>query len=43
MGMKWEGGDMDMGVGGGHKINLLKEELKQYSDRKDLIIMFTDR
>ncbi|XP_014782723.1 multifunctional procollagen lysine hydroxylase and glycosyltransferase LH3 [Octopus bimaculoides] len=42
MGTKWEGGDMDMGVGGGHKINLLKDELKQYSDRKDLIIMFTD-
>ncbi|XP_060580073.1 procollagen-lysine,2-oxoglutarate 5-dioxygenase-like, partial [Ruditapes philippinarum] len=29
-------------TGGGHKINILKEELSQYKDRSDLILMFTD-
>ena len=39
----WLGGDMANGPGGGHKINLLRENLKKYKDEKDLILMFTDR
>lgn len=43
MGEAWKGGDdMANSPGGGHKINLLKEELENYKDRQDLIIMFTD-
>ena len=43
MGQQWKGGDdMANGPGGGHKINMLKEDLEQYKDREDLIIMFTD-
>ena len=39
----WLGGDMANGPGGGHKINLLRENLKKYKDEEDLILMFTDR
>lgn len=40
---KWKGGNMEAGPGGGHKINLLKEELSKMSD-VDLnkLIIFTD-
>ncbi|XP_045163177.2 procollagen-lysine,2-oxoglutarate 5-dioxygenase 2-like isoform X2 [Mercenaria mercenaria] len=41
LGTEWRGGDMTA-QGGGHKINILKEELAQYKDREDLILMFTD-
>ncbi|XP_060560565.1 LOW QUALITY PROTEIN: procollagen-lysine,2-oxoglutarate 5-dioxygenase 2-like [Ruditapes philippinarum] len=41
LGLDWRGGDMT-NTGGGHKINILKEELSQYKDRSDLILMFTD-
>ncbi|KAL4221290.1 Procollagen-lysine [Mactra antiquata] len=41
LGTQWRGGDMT-GAGGGHKINILKQELEQYKKRDDLIIMFTD-
>lgn len=42
LGETWDGGDVANTVGGGQKINLLKEGLKDYKDRDDLIIMFTD-
>ena len=43
MGEKWTGGDdMANSPGGGFKVNLLKEDLDQYKDRDDLILMFTD-
>ena len=43
MGEKWTGGDdMANSPGGGFKVNLLKEDLEEYKDRDDLIIMFTD-
>lgn len=29
--------------GGGHKINLLKPVVAEYKDKKNLLIMFTDR
>jgi len=29
--------------GGGHKINLLKPVIAEYKDKKNLLIMFTDR
>ncbi|GFR84006.1 procollagen-lysine,2-oxoglutarate 5-dioxygenase [Elysia marginata] len=41
MGQEWLGGTMDS-IGGGHKINLLKEGLKPYKSRKNLILMFVD-
>ena len=41
MGKKWEGGDMNR-TGGGHKVNLLKKELKVHADDKDKIVLFTD-
>ena len=29
--------------GGGHKINMLKPVIAEYKEKKDLLIMFTDR
>lgn len=43
MNQPWEGGNMVGGLGGGHKINLLKEELVKYKDDTNKVIMFTDR
>ena len=43
LGEEWEGGDLAKFAGGGQKINILGEGLKEYKDRDDLIIMFTDR
>ena len=43
MHQQWNGGDLVRKPGGGQKINLLKEALKEYKDQKDLVIMFTDR
>jgi GR25 family glycosyltransferase involved in LPS biosynthesis len=40
LGKKWTGGDMKNGPGGGMKLNLLKEELKDYNDED--IILFSD-
>jgi len=41
MGEEWKGGDMSK-PGGGFKINLLKEELANHRDDKNLIVVFTD-
>ncbi|XP_013108802.1 procollagen-lysine,2-oxoglutarate 5-dioxygenase [Stomoxys calcitrans] len=38
---EWKGGDMD-GLGGGYKVNLLREAIKAFKDEKDTLIMFTD-
>lgn len=40
----WKGGNMEIGMGGGHKINLLKEELSTWDENttRDTIILFTD-
>lgn len=38
---QWRGGDMES-IGGGYKLNLLKEALKPHKDNADLIVMFTD-
>lgn len=43
MNQKWEGGNMESSLGGGHKVNLLKEELVKYKDDTNKVIMFTDR
>lgn len=44
MGTKWQGGNMEMGPGGGQKINLLRNELMNWN--KDLLrrttVLFTD-
>ena len=41
IGEDWKGGDMNL-PGGAYKINLLKEELSNHKDNKNLIVMFTD-
>jgi len=41
MGVEWRGGTMDT-VGGGHKVNLLKDGLKPYQFKENLLIMFVD-
>lgn len=33
---------MDIGEGGGYKVNLLKEALRPYKDDTETIVMFTD-
>jgi hypothetical protein len=43
MGQEWRGGDIAKYSGGGHKVNILKENLAKYAGREDLIIAFTDR
>ena len=43
LGIEWEGGNVIDSVGGGHKVNLLKEALKRYKDDSKLVILFTDR
>ena len=44
MGTKWQGGNMEMGPGGGQKINMLRNELMNWN--KDLLtrttVLFTD-
>ncbi|GFO21945.1 procollagen-lysine,2-oxoglutarate 5-dioxygenase [Plakobranchus ocellatus] len=41
LGVEWRGGNMES-VGGGHKINILKENLRPYRNKKNLILMFVD-
>ncbi|CAG5117998.1 unnamed protein product, partial [Candidula unifasciata] len=41
LGTSWQGGSMQS-VGGGQKVNILKEALKPYKNNENLIIMFTD-
>lgn len=41
MGVSWKGGDMSS-LGGGYKLNLLREALRPYKDDSEMIIMFTD-
>lgn len=41
MNQKWEGGNVKLYAGGGHKVNLLKTELEKYKD-SDKIVMFVD-
>ena len=43
MGQEWRGGDIARYSGGGHKVNILKENFAKYAGREDLVIMFTDR
>jgi len=43
MGETWDGGDVARFAGGGHKVNLLKEGLKEFAGRDDVVLMFTDR
>ncbi|XP_061393168.1 procollagen-lysine,2-oxoglutarate 5-dioxygenase [Musca vetustissima] len=38
---EWKGGDMSS-VGGGFKVNLLREAVRPLKDEKDTLIMFTD-
>lgn len=42
MNENWEGGDMRLNTGGGHKVNLLIKELEKYKSNSNLIVMFTD-
>lgn len=42
LGEEWKGGDMTS-LGGGYKINLMKDGLKDIANKDDLLILFTDR
>ncbi|XP_043918973.1 procollagen-lysine,2-oxoglutarate 5-dioxygenase 1 [Protopterus annectens] len=41
-GEKWKGENEAKTLGGGQKVRLLKSALKQYEDKENLIILFTD-
>lgn len=43
LGKKWTGGNVRKYVGGGQKVNLLKEAIEKYKDDENTIIIFTDR
>ena len=43
MNEQWKGGDVANGPGGGHKINILRNALKEYKNKDNTVIMFTDR
>ncbi|XP_051895000.1 procollagen-lysine,2-oxoglutarate 5-dioxygenase 1 isoform X2 [Pristis pectinata] len=42
LGEDWTGGDVSQTPGGGQKVRILKEALKQYANAKDLVILFVD-
>ncbi|TGZ56002.1 hypothetical protein CRM22_010250 [Opisthorchis felineus] len=42
LGQAWNGGDVSRSIGGGQKIRLLKEELRNYKSDTDLLILFVD-
>ncbi|KAK3104424.1 hypothetical protein FSP39_001801, partial [Pinctada imbricata] len=42
MGVQWDGGNVAVEAGGGQKVNILVEGLKEYEGREDVILMFTD-
>ena len=43
MGKTWQGGDIQNTVGGGQKVNLLREAMAPYKDLKNRLVMFVDR
>ncbi|KER26570.1 hypothetical protein T265_06214 [Opisthorchis viverrini] len=43
LGLVWKGGDVSHSVGGGQKINLLRDELRNHINLDDLLILFLDR
>lgn len=43
MNEEWVGGNLQYGVGGGQKINILRSNIEKYKNEKNLVIMFTDR
>lgn len=43
MGKPWTGGDVKRYAGGGQKVNLLRDALKQFKDDSEKIVLFTDR
>ncbi len=43
MGEEWRGGNMKIHPGGGQKVNIYKQNLVEYKDNSDLIIIMTDR
>lgn len=43
LGKSWKGGNVSYRPGGGYKVNLLREALKDYQNDADKIVLFTDR
>lgn len=41
LGQEWKGGDMS-GLGGGYKLNLIKDALKPYKNDNEMIVLFSD-
>ncbi|ESO95748.1 hypothetical protein LOTGIDRAFT_188441 [Lottia gigantea] len=42
LGEEWKGGDVANSAGGGQKVNILRQGLKEFKDKDDLVIMFVD-
>ncbi|XP_032238618.2 multifunctional procollagen lysine hydroxylase and glycosyltransferase LH3 isoform X2 [Nematostella vectensis] len=42
MNTSWKGGNVRTDPGGAHKINLLKDAVAEYKDKKNLVLMFSD-
>lgn len=40
---EWQGGNMELYPGGGHKLNLLRKEIEGLKNETDLVVIFTDR
>jgi hypothetical protein len=43
LGEEWKGGDVQLSIGGGQKINTLKRDLEKFKDDNKTILIFTDR
>ncbi|XP_066564976.1 procollagen-lysine,2-oxoglutarate 5-dioxygenase 2 isoform X2 [Amia ocellicauda] len=42
MGDEWKGGDVGKSIGGGQKVQLLKEAMQNFADQEDLVVMSVD-
>ncbi|KAK2583072.1 hypothetical protein KPH14_009104 [Odynerus spinipes] len=42
LGKKWKGGNVKTSRGGGYKVNLFKDALKEYENDQEKIVIFTD-
>lgn len=42
MGLRWTGGEVINGPGGGFKVNILKEALEDFKHMTNLIVLFLD-
>ena len=43
MNQEWLGGDIERYPGGGQKVNFLVNEMENWKDKDNLLVMFVDR